>query len=291
MPRAEQKMPETTVGFTSGAMIDIMKIDPNLIFVQDIQKTQIRMPRFAGHTLGHETWALINHLDICRRIAAARQHKIQRRLSDMGLPTDFGYFQRALFLHDAPEYITSDIPSPVKSALKLLGGYAAIQAIDKAIEIAILLRFDIDYKYYIKIKDLIKEIDRDAYFAEAVAVRPSFAHVYPGDTEAEIANGKRVMREISTEYNQCNFLSGMTEYDRTRLAENLWAEIFPIHLMNDPPQRLPNVLLSPTMDDDHPDDWVVSVIDQNVAVITPNYVRDRPPLRAGDDVLAPMVQG
>lgn len=98
--------------WTGAGMIDPARPDPDLIELDDIARGLAVMPRFAGHTdPTRGPYTVAWHSLLCERLAEADGLSPTERLT--------------VLLHDAPEYVLCDIPSPVK---RLLPDYQAVEA-------------------------------------------------------------------------------------------------------------------------------------------------------------------
>ncbi len=142
-------------------------------------------------------------------------------------------FRRAVLFHDVPEFITSDIPRPVKDALACLGGGAALSALEAALDVAVRLRFGCDpaaarHNPYV---NRIKQIDRMACDVEIATIRPDCG----GDRSPQVAvfndlvkRGFVMPKPASEVARMCRFAV-------------LWQDLFPAEILREAPKGLPRV--------------------------------------------------
>jgi 5'-deoxynucleotidase YfbR-like HD superfamily hydrolase len=159
----------TSMRTISGKMVDYLDPQPDQILLGDIIRGLSRQPRYVGHTATDETWTVADHLVLC--VALARHMH----------PDAPAEFFAAVFLHDAPESFTADLPSPFKNALKVLGAYDALKTIEKGLDRAIHLKFGIPYPLPEPWPAMIKEIDQLSFRIEESHFRPDpvEAHYLP----------------------------------------------------------------------------------------------------------------
>lgn len=90
----------------SGRKVSLPQPMPNEIFIDDIATHLARMPRYAGASI--RPMSVAQHSVACAHLTVALAR--DAGLSD--IPTD--ELVREALLHDAAEYLTNDIPSPIK---------------------------------------------------------------------------------------------------------------------------------------------------------------------------------
>jgi hypothetical protein len=100
--------------------VDVLNPDPGSIRLIDIATSLSRLARFNGHTL--RPWSVAAHSLLAVRLAGP------------DAPPDL---KLAILLHDAHEMVTGDIVTPVKRALRLLNGAAAVARIQQRVQTAI----------------------------------------------------------------------------------------------------------------------------------------------------------
>jgi uncharacterized protein len=155
-----EKFGGTSIRAVSGTYVDYLNPNPNDIVLGDIIRGVSRAPRYIGHTSTDSAWTVADHLVLCVKLARQFHPK---------MPPEF---YAAVFLHDAHEAYMSDLPSPLKQALKVLGGYEAISKIEQNLDRAIHTKFGITYPLPDGWKKLIKDIDLLSFRIEESNFRP-----------------------------------------------------------------------------------------------------------------------
>lgn len=211
----------TETGTLHGGLIDFMEIDPNRIVWRDICRGLARESRYIGQTYTDHVWTVADHLVTCDLVAeiVAERHGVDDRS-----------LRRAVLLHDVPEYLTRDLPRPLKKALAALGGGPALDALEAALDYAVQLRFDVPSEEVRRHKDLIVEVDMTAYDAEVATIRPPFHHGEDARRTYDRLqeHGFRIPRSLDEDARMARF-------------EKLWKGLFPATILTQPPQKLPVV--------------------------------------------------
>jgi hypothetical protein len=137
-----------------GNAVSLVSPDPREIEIEDIAYGLSHIRRFSGATKW--PWSVAQHSLLVCQIAKEAS------------PTDHVAHLWAL-LHDAHEYATGDITSPMQRAVELLlptGWPNPIKAIQSALDQAIAHRFDIDWNDVQAVKDLVRRADMIALATE-----------------------------------------------------------------------------------------------------------------------------
>jgi len=142
-PRAWQRM-------LSGRRLDLLDPSPLDVEVEDIAHGLARVARWNGQTKGAHIFSVAQHALLVETLARAKVP----RLDAVG--------QRAVLLHDAPEYVVGDMISPFKAVIG--DNY---KAVEKRLLAAIHLRFALPAKLPEQLTTLIKAADRSAAYLEA----------------------------------------------------------------------------------------------------------------------------
>ncbi len=134
------------IAWTGTHLLDVQNPSPNLITARDIARGLSRKNRFGGHTRDDlPAYAITWHALFCEAVA-----------DQMGLPL---WVRFQALLHDGPEYILSDLITPVKALLP------AYKSLETGLWRAIAKRFQIPAEFH----PLVHEID-----ALALEVERSF---------------------------------------------------------------------------------------------------------------------
>ncbi len=143
--------------WTGSHLLDVRDPNPDLIKTRDIARGLSRKNRFGGHTRDDlPAYPITWHSLFCEAVA-----------DQMGLPL---WVRFQALLHDAPEYILSDIITPVKA---LLAGYHPLES---GLWRAIAQRFQLPAEFH----PAIHEIDALALEAERFfLVTPNAWHPKP----------------------------------------------------------------------------------------------------------------
>lgn len=150
---------------------------PDEIEIEDIAYHLARLPRFAGGTL--QWYSVAEHLILCYRLGL-----------HMGACKEL---LRALLLHDGSEFITGDIPGPLK---KYCPG---LQSIEDGLTKVINIKYNVDDQWH----GIVKSIDDRMYLTECTFLRndPKPGHIpnfrFPSYTPEEC---ERIFLEC---FNEC----------------------------------------------------------------------------------------
>jgi uncharacterized protein len=143
-PRAWQRM-------LSGRRLDLLDPSPLDIEIEDIAHGLARVARWNGQTAGDHAFSVAQHCVLVEDLAAALNPKIGRTARLMAL------------LHDAPEYVVSDLISPFKAAVGL-----DYKAFELKLLAAIHLRFGLPAAPPETMRVLFKKADTLSAYFEAV---------------------------------------------------------------------------------------------------------------------------
>ena len=146
-----QKKPRSWQRMLSGRRLDLLNPSPLDIEIEDIARGISRVARWNGQTSGEYPLSVAQHSVIVAELLKNYNENIEIK------------WQLAALLHDAAEYIISDMITPLKSFL----GEEYIQLEDK-IQSAIYIRFSLPGEIPKKIYKLIKNCDRQTAFIEAI---------------------------------------------------------------------------------------------------------------------------
>lgn len=102
-----------------GHAVDLLRPDLSALTIEEVAHALARISRFSGHTRGEHIYSVAQH----------SVHVYEHAASLEGL------------LHDAHEAILGDITSPVKAALRALGGTSALDTLDGGLAAAVRQRF------------------------------------------------------------------------------------------------------------------------------------------------------
>src|SRR3990170_1324798 len=89
----------------SGRRLDLLDPSPLDVEIADIAHGLARVPRWNGQTKGAHIFSVAQHSLVVEEIARALKPDLADR------------WRLAILLHDAPEYVVSDIISPFKAVL------------------------------------------------------------------------------------------------------------------------------------------------------------------------------
>ncbi len=142
-PRAWQRM-------LSGRRLDLLDPSPLDVEIDDIAHGLARVPRWNGQTRGAHIFSVAQHSLLVEEIAQA----LKPDLADK--------WRLAILLHDAPEYVVSDIISPFKA---VLGG--EYKAVENRLMQAIHLRFGLPPELPEVHRKVMKRADQSAAYMEA----------------------------------------------------------------------------------------------------------------------------
>ena len=137
----------------SGRRLNLLNPSPLDIEIEDIARGISRVARWNGQTLGDHPLSVAQHSGIVADILSINKKNILKK------------WLLAALLHDAAEYIISDMITPLKA---ILGSkYISIEDI---IQSAIHLRFRLPSEIPKSIYNSIKRCDRQTAFLEAVQI-------------------------------------------------------------------------------------------------------------------------
>lgn len=142
-PRAWQRM-------LSGRRLDLLDPSPLDVELEDIAHGLARVPRWNGQTSGAHIFSVAQHSLLVDDIARVLKPDLASR------------WQLAVLLHDAPEYVVSDIISPFKAVLG--NDY---KAIENRLLAAIHLRFGLPPEIPEVHRKVLKRADQAAAYVEA----------------------------------------------------------------------------------------------------------------------------
>ena len=146
-----QKKPRSWQRMLSGRRLDLLNPSPLDIEIEDIARGISRVARWNGQTSGEYPLSVAQHSVIVAELLKSYNENIEIK------------WQLAALLHDAAEYIISDMITPLKSFL----GEEYIQ-LEEKIQSAINIRFSLPGEIPKKIYKLIKNCDRQMAFIEAI---------------------------------------------------------------------------------------------------------------------------
>ena len=146
-----QKKPRSWQRMLSGRRLDLLNPSPLDIEIEDIARGISRVARWNGQTSGEYPLSVAQHSVIVAELLKNYNDNIEIK------------WQLAALLHDAAEYIISDMITP----LKLFLGDEYIQ-LEEKIQSAINIRFSLPGEIPKKIYKLIKNCDRQTAFIEAI---------------------------------------------------------------------------------------------------------------------------
>ncbi|MBF0306150.1 MAG: HD family hydrolase [Alphaproteobacteria bacterium] len=135
----------------SGRRLDLLDPSPLDIEIGDIALGLSRVARWNGQTIGPHGFSVAQHCSLVVRLMGAAKVRLPRPARLAGL------------LHDAGEYVTSDLITPFKNAI---GG--EYKALEKRLERAVHLRFGLPAVPPEEWSAAIKRADKTAAFLEAV---------------------------------------------------------------------------------------------------------------------------
>jgi len=146
-----QKKPRSWQRMLSGRRLDLLNPSPLDIEIEDIARGISRVARWNGQTSGKYPLSVAQHSVIVAELLKGYNENIEIK------------WQLAALLHDAAEYVISDMITPLKSFL----GEEYIQ-LEEKIQSAINIRFSLPGEIPKKIYKLIKNCDRQTAFIEAI---------------------------------------------------------------------------------------------------------------------------
>ncbi len=141
----------------SGRRLDLLDPSPLDVEIEDVALGLSRVARWNGQTTGAHGFSVAQHAVLVVDLVGTA--------APPGL-------QLAALLHDASEYVTSDLITPFKAAIG-----PAYKALEKRVEAAVFRRFGLPSELPVAWTGRIKAADRVAAFVEATQIA--------GFTEAE----------------------------------------------------------------------------------------------------------
>lgn len=143
IPRAWQRM-------LSGRRLDLLDPSPLDVEIEDIAHGLARMPRWNGQTIGAYPFSVAQHsLLVCDLVDFLSTNPLRSA-------------QLTTLLHDAPEYVISDLITPFKRAIG-----DDYKIIEQGLARAIFLRFGLPATVPVILRRLIKQADGLAASLEA----------------------------------------------------------------------------------------------------------------------------
>jgi 5'-deoxynucleotidase YfbR-like HD superfamily hydrolase len=149
--RLEANAPRTWQRMLSGRRLNLIEPSPLDVEIHDIALGLARNTRWNGQTSGEHGWSVAQHSLFVVEIMQ-RQH-----------PETPSWVLLAGLLHDAPEYVTHDLITPLKAAVG-----DVFREIEARLAAAIHLAFGLPPKLPREIKARIKQADLVAGATEAV---------------------------------------------------------------------------------------------------------------------------
>ena len=159
----------------SGRRLNILEPSPLDIEIDDIAHGLSRLARWNGQTSGRYAFSVAQHSVLVENIFHMNSSK---------LPNNW---RLACLLHDAPEYVISDMITPLKSALG-----SAYQNIEEKLQQAIHIRFGLPALLPEVITKSIKRADKMAAWVEATQI----AGFMPGEANKIFRKPKGTPNDI-----------------------------------------------------------------------------------------------
>lgn len=150
-----------------------------LIDFHDIAWALSRLPRYAGHTIDKHPYNVADHSILVYKLykGFCNQNELGELLNDvklnnvslssLNIPKNIN---KLLFLlHDAHEYLTSDIPSDIKKQISKneTDKVGVIKSIENKIDSAIAINLGLSGQIFTENKDIIKIFDNIAFKIES----------------------------------------------------------------------------------------------------------------------------
>jgi 5'-deoxynucleotidase YfbR-like HD superfamily hydrolase len=135
----------------SGRKLEILDPNPLDIEIEDIAHGLSFLARWNGQTIGNHPFSVAQHSLLVENIFSTQFPEIDNQSKLFAL------------LHDAAEYVISDMISPLKSRLG-----TPYEELDEKLTLAICDRFNISIKNNKKLKGSVKIADKRAAWLEAV---------------------------------------------------------------------------------------------------------------------------
>jgi len=149
--RLADHAPRTWQRMLSGRRLNLLDPSPLDIEIEDIALGLARNTRWNGQTTGPHAWSVAQHSDFVVDI-------VRRLESKAGAD-----ILMAAKLHDASEYVTHDLITPLKAVVG-----DVFKEVETRLQQAIRLRFGLPAKIGTEIELLIKQADKIAAVTEAV---------------------------------------------------------------------------------------------------------------------------
>jgi len=150
--RLAEHAPRTWQRMLSGRRLNLIEPSPLDIEITDIALGLARNTRWNGQTTGDHAWSVAQHsvlvVEITRRLLAPRRDTV---------------LELAALLHDASEYVTHDLITPLKAVVG-----DVLREVEDRLMVAVHLRFGLPARLEAERKALVKRADRIAGATEAV---------------------------------------------------------------------------------------------------------------------------
>ncbi|CCG08796.1 YfbR-like 5'-deoxynucleotidase [Pararhodospirillum photometricum] len=159
--RLRAQAPRTWQRMLSGRRLNLIEPSPLDIEIEDIALGLSRNTRWNGQTLGDHGWSVAQHSLLVTEIVRDLHDRVDPRLLLTAL------------LHDASEYVTHDLITPLKAAVG-----DVFRELEDRLMCAVYTRFGLPARPSPEVHALIKKADRLAAATEAVQLA--------GFTEAEV---------------------------------------------------------------------------------------------------------
>ena len=160
--RLQQAAPRTWQRMLSGRRLNLVEPSPLDIEIGDIALGLARNTRWNGQTEGPHAWSVAQHSDVVVSVF----HTLKPRAKAWEL--------MAAKLHDAPEYVTHDLITPLKAVVG-----DVFREVEDRLQCAVHLRFGLPARLPPEVKALIKKADLIVGATEAVQLA--------GFTKAEVS--------------------------------------------------------------------------------------------------------
>lgn len=147
----QKHAPRTWQRMLSGRRLNLLEPSPMDVEIEDIALGLARNTRWNGQTIGEHAWSIAQHSDLVVDIL--------RSFS----PTVPPWVLMAGKLHDASEYVTHDLITPLKAVVG-----DVFKEVEARLTEAIHIRFGLPARLDPRIKRLIKKADQIAAATEAV---------------------------------------------------------------------------------------------------------------------------
>ena len=149
--RLEEQAPRTWQRMLSGRRLNLITPSPLDIEIHDIAHGLSRNTRWNGQTSGEHGWSVAQHALLVVDILARER------------PSSPSWVLLAALLHDAPEYVTHDLITPLKAAVG-----DVFREIESRLQEAVHLAFHLPARLPDAVKAEIKRCDLIAGATEAV---------------------------------------------------------------------------------------------------------------------------